>query len=169
MTASRGAAGVSLLAVMACGGGGSDARPRVTSACGLFPDAAVATAVTEYIKLARPTPQRFLFAATTDSGLPDPAVVALQNKGPTYFYPPDTAQRRKVRELLSSVGGYATLLVVRRPAPNPVDSQAVVRLGGHYVGGDQDGIEAPSRSLHFTCSAQTRQWRFTRAEEERQS
>ncbi len=158
-----------LVLLSACGGERSDARARATSACGLLPDAAVATAVTEYVKLASPTPQRFLFAATTDSGLPDPAVVALQNKGPTYFYPPDTAQRRKVRELLSSVGSYATLLVVRRSAPAPVDSQAVVRLGGHYVGGDHDGIAAPSRALHFTCSARTRQWRFMRAEEERQS
>lgn len=153
----------------ACGGGEQGTAKAAAGRCGPLSDDAVGIAVTEYVKQASPTPQRFLFAAATDSTLPDAAVAALQNKGPTFFYPPDSAQQVKVREQLAAVGGYATLLVVRRPAPAPSDTLAVVRLGGHYVGGEIDGAVATSRQLGFRCDVRSRQWRFVRSEEEKQS
>lgn len=160
---------VALVSTLACGGDQRASKPAATGRCGPLPDDAVGVAVAEYVKQASPTPQRFLFAAATDSALPDAAVTALQNKGPTFFYPPDSTQQARVRAQLAAVGGYATLLVVRRPAAAPGDTQAVVRLGGHYVGGEQDGMGAASRRITFRCDAKSRQWRFARAEEEKPS
>jgi len=128
--------------------------------------AVVGPAVLAYITAQRqPPPQRFLFAAGTDSALPDPGVVALQDKGPTYMYPPNPAQQAVVRAKLEKVGPWASLLVVYHGTRLADPTHAVVRLGGRYVGGKSDGLEAPGRSVSFTC--ENGEWRLTRTAEER--
>ena len=61
--------------------------PSLSAAAARCPSAepaVVGPAVLAYITSARrPTPQRYLYAAGTDSALPAPGVVALQEKGPT--------------------------------------------------------------------------------------
>lgn len=161
---------------VACGGGerassrqpgpavaGSTVLDCDTTAAG----AVVNVAVAEYIRLARPTPQRFLSSVGPGTTpLPEAGVRALQDRGPTYFYPADTAGQAKVRARLAEVGAYASLLVlfdgVRIAGGG---DEASVRLGGRYVGGEQDGIVAPMRAIRLRCEGAT--WKVTAAGEER--
>lgn len=143
-------------------------RLRATGApsCASAEPAVVGPAVLAYITAQRdPTPQRFLFAVGTDSALPDPGVVALQDRGPTYMYPANEAQRAVVRARLAQVGPWASLLVSYRGVRQVDSTHAVVRLGGRFVGGAADGVVAPGRALSFTCESGS--WRLTRATEER--
>ncbi|HET7458020.1 MAG TPA: hypothetical protein VFJ74_10220 [Gemmatimonadaceae bacterium] len=126
----------------------------------------VGPAVLAYITSQRqPTPQRFLYAAGTDSALPDPGVVALQEKGPTYMYPAAEAQRAVVRARLATVGPWASLLVSYRGLRLADSTHAVVRLGGRFVGGAADGVVTPGRAISFTCESGA--WRLTTTAEER--
>ena len=124
----------------------------------------VGDAVKNYVKLASPTPMRFLMSFGTDSALPEVGLSALQSLGPTYLFPPDAAQQTKVRAKLAEVGNYATLLVVLHDT-RVTSSNAVIRLGGSYVGGKEDGKRLPSRALNFACDSAG--WHFTSAQEER--
>ena len=134
--------------------------------CPSAEQAVIGPAVLAYItEQHRPTPQRFLFAAGTDSALPDPGVVALQEKGPTYLYPANPAQQAVVRARLAKVGPWASLLVSYRGLQRSDSTHAVVRLGGHFVGGASDGVEAPDRSVSFTCESGA--GRLSRTAEER--
>jgi hypothetical protein len=140
--------------VAACGGGGSaDGDREASAACAADTGARVATAVTDFLKTAQPTPQRYLTAVGTDSALPEPGLQVLQGKGPTYFYPADSVQQGKVREQLASVGDFNTILVVFRGVTQPSPDSAVVRLGGHYVGGKADGQSYGPRSYSFACDS----------------
>jgi len=144
---------------------------RTAAAAGLrcpsAEQAVVGPAVLAYVTAqSRPAPQRFLYAAGTDSALPDPGVVALQDKGPTYMYPANPAQQAVVRAKLAKVGPWASLLVSYHGLRLATDStHAVVRLGGRFVGGRDDGTVAPDRSVSFTCESGA--WRLTRTAEER--
>jgi hypothetical protein len=161
-------AGAALLA--ACSGGERPARraSREASPCGALPASIAAPAVREYLKLQQdPYPQRFLVAASTDSALPEQGVLALQDKGPTYFFPPDTALRAQVRAKLAEVGTYHTLLVAWKGLEQPDAEHAVVRLGGTYIGASSEGKVAPVRTIRFTCDSTG--WRFDRADEEQRS
>ena len=134
--------------------------------CARAEGSVVGPAVLAYITAQhRPTPQRFLFAAGTDSALPDPGVVALQDKGPTYMYPANPTQRAVVRAKLAKAGPWASLLVSYRGLRLADSTHAVVRLGGIFVGGKDDGVEAPGRSVSFTC--ENGEWRLTTTAEER--
>ena len=154
-----------LVLLAACGGAGEGgASSRTAAACGPAGDALAESAVKEYVKLQTdPYPQRFLVAAGTDSALPESGVRALQDKGPTYFYPGDTVQQRKVRAKLDSVGTYNTLLVAYKGIEKGGDTAATVRLSGTFVGGKHDGTRTPARAMQFSCDSTG--WHYTRAEE----
>jgi hypothetical protein len=142
------------------------ALPAGPPPCASVEGSVVGPAVLAYITARHdPTPQRFLFAAGTDSALPDPGVVALQDKGPTYMYPPNPSQRAVVRAKLAKAGPWASLLVSYRGVRLTDSTHAVVRLGGVFVGGKTDGIVAPDQSVSFTC--ESGEWRLTRTAEER--
>jgi len=127
-------------------------------------------ALDAYVKSVYPAPRRFLIAVGTDSALPGGAESRLQRHGPTYLFPPDTALRRRLLARLDSVaedyGDMPTLLVTFRGVDRAGEERAVVRLGGHFIGGASDGKVA-HRTVEFVCD--TARWNVVRAEEERQS
>ena len=136
--------------------------PDATSFCEESPGSDVyAEAFTHYMTGLSPTPRRFLSAAGTDSALPEKVFEAVQDKGPTYFYPGDEAGRQVVRQKLTDAGPWATLLVVWRGNEVIDDSTVAVRLAGHYVGREEDGTAAPTKSLVFACD--TLPWKFVRS------
>ena len=152
------------VALAGCGGGTGDTRRSTAGAgaCAPATDALAHSAVLEYLKLQTdPYPQRFLVAAGTDSALPESGLRALQDKGPTYFYPADTTQRAKVRAKLDSVGTYTTILLAWKGMESS-DTASAVRLSGTFVGGKHDGRTAPSRTMHFACDSTG--WHYTRAD-----
>lgn len=155
-----------LLCTVACSGGGSGASSAAAS-CRQSPDSATWKAVLGYVKDANPYPQRFLSAALTDSALPDVGVEALQEKGPTYFYPPDSAGRAKVRRKMEDMGPYTSLLVAWHGSSRQADTVLVVRLSGSYVGGKFEGKAAPLRSFHFRCA--DGRWTLIEAADEKKS
>lgn len=166
MNRSRPALALGLVtAALACGAEQRPA-PEVAAAprCADARETAVGPAVLRFVELARPTPQRFLVAMGTDAALPESGVRALQKKGPTYFYPADSAQRARVRARLAEVGEYASLLVALEEARPVGDAQALVRLRGVYVGGRHDGRPSPSRTLYLACDSLG--WTVRRAAEE---
>ena len=156
------ALGVVLLAACASEQEQQAPTPDATSYCEESPGSDVyAEALTHYMAGVMPTPRRFLNAAGTDSALPERVLEAVQDKGPTYFYPGDEAGRQVVLAKLKDAGPWATLLVVWRGNEVQNDSTVVIRLAGHYVGGDEDGQAAPQKSLTFACD--TMPWRFVRS------
>ncbi len=124
-------------------------------------------AVAEYLKKVTPPPKRFLVSVGTDSALPDGARQALQDKGPTFLYPANPEQQITVRKQLAAKGNFPTLLLSYRGVRRLADTRAVVRLGGHFVGGMEDGLAAPAGAVYFQCD--TARWHVARAEEERSS
>jgi hypothetical protein len=151
-------------ALAACGGTSEKAAAEAKTVatgpnCTSRDTTAVAVAVRDYITNARPTPQRFLNAAGTDSALPDDGFKVLQDKGPTYFYTSDPKGQAQVRERLEYSGPYASMLVVYRGKTEADNGNMVtVTLGGHYVGGEHDGKVADNRSIAVRCD--TTGWRL---------
>jgi len=153
------AAGPGLLLLAACGGGATADRAKADSAkmaagpsCVSTDTTPVGLAVLDFITKAEPLPKRFLSAAGTDSAMPDDGFKVLQDKGPTYFYSSDTVAQRKIREKLEEVGPYPSMLVVFHGKTEADNGNTVtVRLGGHYVGGDDNGKVAPTRSFEVRC------------------
>lgn len=150
--------GPSLLLLAACGDGKSAARAASDSAVAAGPSCVsrdstpVGLAVLDFVTKSEPLPKRFLSAAGTDSAVPDDGFKVLQNEGPTYFYSSDTVAQRKIREKLEEVGPYPSMLVVFRGKTETDNGNAVtVRLGGHYVGGDDDGKLVPTRVYDVRC------------------
>ncbi len=140
-------------------------RSSATSSCEESPGTGVyAEAFDEYMVGLSPTPRRFLNAAGTDSALPDAVFSGIQRKGPAYLYPGDPAQRQAVLDKLSQVGDWPTLLVLWRGNEVVDDSTIAIRLGGHYVGGSDDGKPAPVKSMYFACD--TVPWQYVRTAEE---
>ena len=125
----------------------------------------VGLAVRDYIGKARPIPRRFLSAAGTDSGVPDDGFQVLQDKGPAYFYSSDSVAQRKIREKLAIAGPYPSLLVVYRGQRTTNGGKSVdVRLGGHYIGGEQDG--QTSLSSHYVIRCDATGWRIASTTED---
>jgi hypothetical protein len=153
------AAGPSLLLLAACGGGATadrakaeDAKLAAGPSCVSTDTTPVGLAVLDFITKAEPLPKRFLSAAGTDSAVPDDGFKVLQDKGPTYFYSSDIVAQRKIREKLEEVGPYPSMLVVFRGKTEADNGNTVtVRLGGHYVGGDDNGKLSPTRSFDVRC------------------
>jgi len=146
------------LTALACGTGASGGSAR--GGCGTPGDSVISAAVNQYVVGLTPRPQRFLLAVG-DSSLPDAARSALQAKGPTYLYPPDSALRRQVHDKLTGVGDYPTLLLSYGGLQQMEENRAVVRLGGRFVSGSLDNHPAPARAVHFQCDSAG--WRFTHA------
>lgn len=150
----------------ACGEGGR-ARPKdgpagdaaATVGCVGADTTALRLAVLEYITTASPRPQRFLSAFGTDSALPDDGFRALQDTGPTYFYNDDPKNQAQVKSKLASAGPYVSMLVVYKgQAESDGGTRVTVTLGGHYVGGEDDGKPADVRQITVRCDS-TR-WRL---------
>ena len=149
---------------LACGDGGKSATPggRVAKGrCGVPGDSTIARAVTEFVKGVTPTPQRFLATVASDSAIPDAARAALQDRGPTYLYPPDSVNRAKIRQKLMSVGDYTALAVVYRGMSQPDATHATIRIGGHFVDVGKGTPPSAAADLEFACDSTT-SWRFVR-------
>jgi hypothetical protein len=138
---------------VACAEKGAVARyARV--ACRLAPDSTVVfNGVKDFITDAEPFPQRFLYVPGTDSSLPDPGVLALQDKGPTYMYAASGSQQAVVRSKLSSIGDFASLLVAYHGFKRTDDTHAVIRLSGVYVTGKADGKTIPPTDFQMHCDS----------------
>lgn len=161
------------LLLAACGDAarGKDATDAGNKQAGAGPSCAsidttpVGLAVRDFITVTQPTAKRYLSAAGTDSAVPDDGFKVLQDKGPTYFYSSDTVAQRKIREKLEEVGPYPSMLVVFRGKTETNDGNTVtVRLGGHFVGGDDNGKVAPNRSYEVTCD--TTGWKIASSKTE---
>src|SRR5690348_11910733 len=86
-----------LMTVVACSGG--DGKKSATASgvsCRQSKDSATWRAVISYTKTSDPYAQRFLSAWSSDSSLPEVGVAALQERGPTWLFPKDSAGRTKV-------------------------------------------------------------------------
>ncbi len=145
----------------ACGPAGETKQTAKAAApprCQATVDEAVAAAVADYIKQAKPKPERFLIASGTDSALGDPGTAALQDRGPTYMFPGDPALQATVRAQLHEKGDYTTLLVVRKSATQS-GHDAAVGLGGHFIGGEDDGKAAGPRRYTLACDSTS--WHVT--------
>jgi hypothetical protein len=137
----------------ACADSGAVAR-YARDACRLAPDSTVEfRGVHDFITDAEPTPQRFLYIPGTDSTPPDPGILALQDKGPTYMYPPSGSQQQTVRTKLSSIGDFASLLVAYHGFKRTDATHAVIKLSGVYVTGKSDGKTIPVTDFAMTCDS----------------
>ena len=165
-------AGPSALLLTACGGGGTTDRASAEAAnvaagpaCVSTDSTPVGLAVLDYITTATPLPKRLLSAAGTDSAVPEDGFKVMQDEGPSYFYSSDTVAQRKIREKLEEVGPYPSMLVVfRGTTASDNGNTVIVRLGGHYVGGDDHGKVAPTRAITVRCDSVT--WRVASAQTE---
>jgi len=141
-----------VLGVTACSSG--DPRPStppsdVAAACPQ-PTTAIGLAVGRFIEQTQPKPRRFL--AATDAMLPDFGMRELQDRGPTYFYPPVPAQQAIVRDRLTDVGPWPALLVRFHGLSTPSGDRAVVTLSGQWVLGELDGDEVQRTEIRLACT-----------------
>lgn len=150
---------------LACGGGEGGGRQRAATGCArLDTSAVVKAAVLQFVATTEPKPLRFLYVPGTSETLPEAGIQALQDKGPTYIFPSDSASQRKVREQLARVGPWNALLVTWHGMTQPTPESATVRIGGRFVGSDNDGQEVPVRDIGFACRTagdSAYQWRPT--------
>lgn len=137
-----------LTLVAACSGG--DAKKTAGVTCRQSNDSATWRAVVAYAKSSDPYAQRFLSASAGDSALPEVGVEALQDRGPTWLFPADSAGRTKVRDRLND-GVANTLLVFWHGMRPEGDSAMVINLSGRYIGGKYEGTVAKPRVYRFTC------------------
>ncbi|HET9003163.1 MAG TPA: hypothetical protein VFN39_04085 [Gemmatimonadaceae bacterium] len=154
-----------VLTIAACSGGDSKkATAGVT--CRQPKDSATWRAVVAYAKSSDPYAQRFLSAAAGDSALPEVGVAALQDRGPTWLFPGDSAGRTKVRNRLND-GIANTLLVYWHGFQQEGDTAMTIRLSGRYVGGEREGTVARARVYRFKCPED--RWVLTDSTESRSS
>src|SRR5690606_627152 len=107
-------------------------------------------AVRAYLDGREPRPLRFLSAAGSDSAMPNAGMLVLQDRGPTYFYPPDSAGRETVRQRLGETY-WPSLLVTYHGVEREGDESANVRLGGTWISGEMDGESAGYEDVGFLC------------------
>jgi|GEM_PF-2141487 len=119
-----------------------------TEAIGKLP---IQLALRHYVKQANPKPMRFLVAAGTDSALSEMGAKVLQEFGPMYYYAGNDAAKQKLRERLDLVGPFPALLVVKRRSAKPSGNTEVIRLGGHYLTGEHDGMQAAANEYTYVC------------------
>jgi hypothetical protein len=155
-------------AITACGERRQSAR--FLGDCDEPTAALVPAAIDPYLASVLPRPRRFLIAAGTDSALPGAAEGRLQRRGPTYIFPADTTLQRQVLRRLDSIaapyGDLPTLLVTYRGVQRASEDKAIVRLGGHFLGGANNG-KVVHRTVQFVCD--TAGWNAQGAQEERQA
>ena len=94
------------LLLSACASASDNGRSFGSSSCAAPGDPVTAEAVTQYLKDLTPKPQRFLVQSTGDSALPDAGREVLQNTGPTYLFPTDTAKQQTVLSMLTAKGPF---------------------------------------------------------------
>ena len=157
---------VALVLAAACSGGDGK-KASSGAACRQSADSATWRAVIAYTKGSNPYPQRFLSAALSDSALPDVGVEALQDRGPTWFFPPDSAGRTKVRNRMDEGITYTTLLVAWHGLTREADTAVVVRLGGRYIGGKFEGTVGRAMAYRFECP--DGRWVLTDSTEDKKS
>jgi hypothetical protein len=137
----------------ACADSGAVGR-YARDACRLAPDSAVVfNGVRDFIMNQDPTPQRFLYVPGTDSTPSEPGLLALQDKGPTYMYPPSGDQQAVVKTKLTSIGDYASLLVAYHGFKRQDAQHATVRLSGTYISGKADGKTVPVDDYAVICDS----------------
>ena len=137
------------LTLAACSGGDSK-KTAAGVTCRQSNDSATWRAVVAYAKSSDPFAQRFLSAASGDSALPEVGVEALQDRGPTWLFPADSAGRTKVRDRLND-GVANTMLVYWHGIQQEGDTAMTIRLSGRYVGGAREGTVARSKVYRFKC------------------
>lgn len=137
------------LMLAACSGG-EGKKTSTGVVCRQSKDSATWRAVVAYAKSSDPYAQRFLSAASSDSALPDVGLEALQDRGPTWLFPADSAGRTKVRDRLND-GVANTLLVYWHGTRPEGDTAMAITLSGRYIGGKYEGTIAKSKVYRFTC------------------
>jgi hypothetical protein len=131
--------GVAVLTA-ACAESGAVAR-YARDACRLAPDSAVVfKGVRDYI-------------TGTDTTPPDAAILALQDKGPTYMYAASGPQQAIVKTKLTSVGDFASLLVAYHGFKRTDAEHATIRLSGTYISGKADGHTVPPTDYPLACDS----------------
>ncbi len=137
------------LAVAACAEG---SRRHSLVACNPPRDTVFHLAAANFLSSVDPPPHRFLVAVKADSTVPDGARQAMQDIGPTYIYPADSAGRWKVTTMLKSYGSAPTLLLNYRGSARPSPDSLVIRFDGQFVGGADDGKAIPVAATRFHCN-----------------
>ena len=141
------------VAAAACAESGAVGR-YARDACRLAPDSTVLfNGIRDYLMGSNPTPQRFLYVPGTDSSPPDPGILALQDKGPTYMYPPSGDQQGIVKTKLTSIGDYASLLVAYHGFKRIDPQHATITLSGTYISGKLDGKTVPVQDYPLSCDS----------------
>lgn len=138
-----------VLTLAACSGGDSKKTAAGVS-CRQSNDSATWRAVVAYAKSSDPYAQRFLSASAGDSALPEVGLAALQDRGPTWLFPADSAGRSKVRDRLND-GVANTLLVYWHGFQQEADTAMTIRLSGRYIGGEHEGTVSKSKVYRFKC------------------
>src|SRR6478672_439970 len=137
------------LTLAACSGGDSK-KTAAGVTCRQSTDSATCRAVVAYAKSSDPFAQRFLCASSGDSALPEVGVEALQDRGPTWLFPADSAGRTKVRDRLND-GIANTLLVYWHGTQQEGDTAMTIRLSGRYIGGAREGTLSKAKVYRFKC------------------
>lgn len=120
-------------------------------------------AVLDFIEHAVPKPLRFLNAVSTDSALPPAAELAVQKKGPTFYWLESERNQQQIREKLAGDGPWETLLVLMRENTDHADGTHTLRVGGRYVGASNDGDESPEKRYTIACQVDSvAAWVITR-------
>ena len=153
----------------ACSGGesGSGARRVAQGDCPAPGNALVAMAAEEYVERLKPTPRRFLLAVGGDTALPEAARQVMQDKGPTYLFPADTAAQQQIKDRLSGAGEWPALLVTYHGVNQDTEDRASVRLAGHWFIGELDGTRSPAQRIVFACDSA--RWKYSATEDEQTS
>ena len=159
-----------LVCTSACSGGGeSGDRPRQVARgdCPVPGNTLVAMAAKEYVERMKPTPRRFLLAVGGDTALPEAARQVMQDKGPTYLYPADSAAQQQIKDKLAGAGEWSSLMVTYHGVQQDTEDKASVRLAGHWVVGELDGTRAPAQRIVFACDSA--RWKYSATEDEQSS
>lgn len=151
-----------MAAAAACGGDAAQSTSDTASAdsagvidlavaCADALPVPAAMAVLDFIGHAEPQPLRFLNAVGTDSALPPAAEIAVQDKGPTFYWLEAQKNQDQIREKLSRDGPWATMLVLVRENTDHGDGTHSVRVGGRYIANAEDGVESPEKLYRVAC------------------
>lgn len=118
-------------------------------------DSIVGGAVVAFAKTASPVAHRYLYAARTDSALPESASWGLQGRTTFHTWLPDTANMRKMRAYLNEQKGYVNLLIAYHGQKKLPDGRLAMEFSGTYIAGKNDGEKVPRKSVIFSCAAPT--------------
>ena len=123
-------------------------------------------AAVAYIDSLEPTPRKFLFATMSawgDSALPDAAAKALDGKGPSYLYPPDSATNKVVRDRLIRSGPFSGFLPFYHGMQVHGDTAVDFTFSGRFVTGSYDNLVMPHKPVRLVCDGTTGTWTTPKA------